>query len=113
MAAPLAPTPVAAPATAQPYVPPDARAGHLNNPKPPYPLLARRRGLQGLTVLTVEVTEDGRPLSIHIKRESGHAMLDRAAVNTVKTWRFVPARRGGRSVRARVEIPIRFELSRG
>jgi TonB family protein len=36
--------------------------------------------------------------------------FDDAAVQAVRSWRFVAARRAGRPVRAWVEIPVRFEV---
>jgi len=82
----------------------------LSNPKPPYPLLARRRGLEGQVLLSVRVQADGRVADVEIKQGSGHAILDQAAVKTLYRWRFVPARRGGHPVSADVEVPILFRL---
>ncbi|MBF0367874.1 MAG: energy transducer TonB [Magnetococcales bacterium] len=102
--------PVSAVKPAETYTPPSSRAGYLNNPKPLYPKLARRRGMEGQVLLTVEVDERGEPLQVKVKQGSGHAILDRSALKAVKKWRFVPARRGQMAIRASVEIPIRFSL---
>lgn len=93
------------------YVPPSARAAYLRNPKPAYPSLARKRGWQGLVLLGVLVAAKGHALEVLVKKSSGHGILDKAAVKAVRTWRFVPATRGGRAVRARLEVPIRFSLN--
>lgn len=93
-----------------PLVPPDVKAAYLANPKPNYPLAARRRGMEGLVVLSVLVGADGNPLQVEIARGSGHDILDSAARESVRTWRFKPAHRGGLGVEARVEVPIRFAL---
>jgi protein TonB len=82
----------------------------LNNPKPPYPLAARRRGAQGRVVLSVHVGADGASEEVRLKRSSGHAVLDGAALQTVQRWRFVPARRGDTPVESWVDVPILFRL---
>jgi periplasmic protein TonB len=94
----------------RPFTPPIGRVALLNNPKPVYPRFARRRGLEGLVLLSVEVDSDGHPLQVKVKQGSGYSVLDRSALQTVKKWRFIPAKRGGIAVRASVEVPIRFSL---
>ena len=71
----------------------------LNNPKPPYPLAARRQGAEGRVVLRAQVLEDGRCTEVHIVRGSGHALLDESALATVRRWRFCASntRRQGRA----------------
>ena len=124
-AAPAA-TPVAAPSAAQPSAPTpaaepgmpatarntdaDYRAAYLNNPRPAYPLLAIRQGAQGQVVLLVEVLPDGRAGRIELEKFSGHAMLDAAAINAVRAWRFTPARKEGLLTTQTVRIPIHFNL---
>ncbi len=92
----------------------EARAdvASLNNPKPPYPLAARRQGLEGTALLSVHVREDGWCTEVRLKQSSGHASLDNAALTTVQRWRFVPARRGNTPVDSWVDQPIRFRLEK-
>lgn len=92
------------------YFPPDNKAAYLQNPNPLYPVQARRKGLQGVVLLTVEVSAEGLPLSLSVKESSGVLLLDDAAVESVRRWKFVAATLGGRPVAAFVEIPIRFML---
>lgn len=107
---------VAATASESPAAPviadtePDYKASYLNNSPPAYPMVARRNGLQGRVVLNVEVLADGICGQINIHTSSGYAMLDNAALQTVKTWRFMPARRAGRAVDKWFMIPIQFSL---
>jgi protein TonB len=84
----------------------------LNNPAPPYPLAARRQGAEGRVVLRAQVLEDGRCAEVRIALGSGHALLDEAALSTVRRWRFVPATRTGVAVSSWVEVPIQFHLDR-
>jgi protein TonB len=90
--------------------PPGFHAGYLRNPPPPYPLVARRNGEQGKVILRVLVTRGGLPASVDIEKTSRSSHLDDAALETVKTWRFVPARQNGQPVDAWVLVPIVFRL---
>jgi protein TonB len=90
--------------------PPSAHASYLRNPPPRYPLIARRNGEQGTVMLKVLVTRDGLPSLVSIEKTSGSSHLDQAALDTVKTWRFAPARRGDQSVEAWVLVPVVFRL---
>jgi protein TonB len=92
------------------YVPPNATAAYLHNPKPFYPSQARQRGMEGVVVLAVRVSAQGRTETVSIKRSSGFALLDNAARKSVSKWRFVPAQQSGRAVAALVDIPIRYRL---
>src|SRR5262245_58866955 len=81
------------------------------NPLPPYPMVARRMGMQGRVELEVLVAIDGHATEVRIRRSSGFALLDDAAVKTVRErWRFVPARRGDTAIESRVTVPIVFRL---
>jgi len=87
-----------------------ARPRYDRNPKPPYPRIARRKGYQGVVVLKVEILPNGRVGELQLKKSSGHPVLDRSALKTVRKWRFIPAQRGGDPTRIWAEIPIKFEL---
>jgi len=95
------------------YVPPLSNVAGMYNPKPPYPALARRRGWQGLVLLTATVNKSGNVMRVIIKKSSGHRLLDQVAMRTVKKWCFKPAQRGGLTVMAKVDVPIRFNLAAG
>ena len=90
----------------------DARVAYAANPRPEYPLLARRMGMEGVVLLSVLVRRDGGVGDIDVQKSSGFPALDDAALRTVRSrWRFVPARKDGEPVDARVTVPIRFHLS--
>src|SRR5437879_3483898 len=91
-----------------------ARVAYGANPLPPYPLVARRLGKEGVVLLEVLVAPDGRAADVRMIRSSGFAPLDESAMTTVRErWRFVPARRDGVAVESRVTVPIRFRLAGG
>lgn len=111
VAAPVAPVvPVAAPPAPVVVTEPDYKAAYLNNPRPPYPMVARRMGWSGKVVLNVEVLAEGSCGDLSIFKSSGHDILDKAAMQTVKSWRFTPARRGGQPVTQWFKVPIQFSL---
>lgn len=85
-------------------------AAYLQNPQPPYPLSARRRGIEGKVLLRAEIRPDGISSRVEVKKSSGWEILDQAALQAVQGWRFSPARRGNEAITAWVEIPINFRL---
>lgn len=91
--------------------PPSFGAAYLNNPAPAYPMSARRMGEQGKVLLKVLVSEDGKAASVQVDRSSGHSKLDEAAVEAVKKWSFVPAKRSNKPMSAYVLVPINFSLN--
>ncbi|MBI3915590.1 MAG: energy transducer TonB [Betaproteobacteria bacterium] len=93
-----------------PPTPPGFNAEYLRNPAPRYPLIARRNGEQGTVTLRLLVTREGVPVQVSVEKSSGSAHLDGAALDAVKTWRFVPARRGAEAVEAWVLVPVVFKL---
>lgn len=78
---------------------------------PRYPYRARRKGQEGRVVLRVRVSPAGSVERLWVQETSGHALLDQAALETVRDWRLVPARRQGRRVAGLIEVPIVFDLN--
>lgn len=87
-----------------------ARPKYRDNPVPSYPRIARKRGHEGRTLLRVEVLETGRVGGIEIAASSGFDVLDRAALESVKKWDFVPGAKNGKKIRQWVVVPIAFSL---
>ena len=87
-----------------------AQPKYAENPKPTYPREARRKGYEGEVILKVEVLPDGRVGQIEVKNSSGFELLDRSALAAVKQWKFVPAKKGEKSIPLWVNIPIKFQL---
>jgi protein TonB len=102
--------PGAGPAPDAAATPPRYGLGSAANPLPRYPREARERGWEGLVLLSVGVAADGRAESVEVRNSSGHSVLDQAAAEAVRRWRFEPARRAGVPVAANAEVPIRFRL---
>lgn len=102
--------PAAPPAPPAPLVLPVFNANYLENPAPQYPPASRRMGEQGQVMLRVYVSPKGRAERVDIKTSSGFDRLDRAAIDAVQSWRFVPARRGEEVVAAWVLVPVSFVM---
>jgi len=77
-----------------------------SNPRPQYPALARVNHWQGIVHLQVWVSTEGRVEKIDMVKSSGHDVLDDAAINAVRYWLFVPARRGDEVVPDVVSVSI-------
>lgn len=99
------------PADHNSFAPPRFGVSGLSNPPPRYPYLARRQGQEGRVVLRVRVSARGDAKAVAIQRSSGYRLLDEAALEAVRKWRFVPASRGGSKVPAPVDVPISFKLT--
>jgi protein TonB len=105
-----APTTASTRTTAPTLSPPRFDADYLRTPPPEYPSFARRRGEEGRVLLRVQVNADGLPRHIEIRTSSGSGRLDEAALEAVRRWKFVPARRGDEAVEAWVLVPVAFSL---
>ncbi len=118
-AAPAAPAPPAppvqqatpAPEAPAPVTPPRTDAAHLNNPAPQYPALSRRLGEQGRVMLDVYILPDGSVGETKLNRSSGFPRLDNAALQAVKTWKYVPAKRGDKPIPFWYVQPVSFVLN--
>lgn len=81
------------------------------NPPPQYPEYARRQGYEGVVMLQVKISPWGHPDEVRVVGSSGYEMLDLAAANGVRDWRFEPARdSGGDFVSTTLRLPIVFKL---
>ena len=78
-------------------------------PPPRYPLAALRRGDSGTVVVRVEVDASGTPGGVALVKRSRARELDRAAMETVRGWRFRPAQQKGQAVAGSLEIPFDFK----
>ena len=106
------PVPKAGPVRAEPppVSPPVYNADYLRNPPPVYPAQAKRLGEQGMVILKVYVNAAGLPEQVEVQTSSGSSRLDQAALNAVRAWTFIPAKRGDRPVPAWVAVPLHFKL---
>jgi protein TonB len=79
-------------------------------PPPEYPDAARKDGKEGRVLLRVLVDEEGKSKLVEINLSSGSQVLDHAAAEAIKRWRFSPARYGDSPTASWVKIPVDFRL---
>ena len=82
----------------------------IKSERPQYPQVARKQGWEGTVVLRINIGAGGDVENVKTQTSSGHAALDESAEQSVKTWRFDPARDGEFRVASVVDLPIRFNL---
>lgn len=87
------------------------KIGSIKNPHPPYPIVARKKGLQGKLILRVSINNDGSVKNVVVGKSSGHKILDKVSKETVEKWVFIPAKKMGKPVEANIKVPIRFLLT--
>lgn len=88
-----------------------AKPDYGTNPKPDYPMVARRRGYEGEVVFNVLVLNDGNIGEMEMVKTSGHSVLDSSAEKALKNWKFIPGMSNGKYVKSWVKVPIQFRLN--
>lgn len=76
---------------------------------PEYSTFARTNHLEGTVVVELVVTEQGTVVAADVV-ESVHSELDKAALDSVMTWKFTPATKDGVAIKQVVRVPITFDL---
>jgi len=77
---------------------------------PVYPAEARAQRLEGQVLLQVVIDREGRVEDSVVVLHSAPP-FDDAAIAALRQWRFTPGRdHNNRTVRVRIEIPMRFQL---
>lgn len=89
---------------------PNSEASELNNPKPPYPAISRKLREQGLVVLKACISASGTLDGLEVRQGSGYSRLDQVALQTVKQWKFIPAKKGNAPISMCYELPVKFIL---
>jgi TonB family protein len=80
----------------------------ISHPTPRYPDRARHDHLSGTGIFELQVrAETGEVTAVSVLSSTGHSILDSAAIQTLKRWRFRP------HIVNRVKIPITFSRSDG
>ena len=83
----------------------------VSTPKPiQYPRWAMRQGWEGRLEIALEILADGSVGRFKVMKSTGHRLLDEAASEAVRTWKFAPAAKAGKFVLTCIEIPVTFQL---
>jgi protein TonB len=86
----------------------EMRARLKSKVEPEYPHEARARGVQGEVLLDVLVGADGNVEDVTVV--SGHPLLNDAALDAVKQWKFEPVEVDGVPAEADTKIRVTFSL---
>lgn len=78
--------------------------------KPEYPYELKRDGVEGLVAVTCVIDESGNVLSASIRKAS-HPAFEKPSLEAIQKWKFKPAKKDGKEVKARVTIPFRFNVN--
>lgn len=81
----------------------------INRVQPEYPERARRNGITGTVRLHVIVGKDGAIKQLEVV--SGHPLLQQAALDAVRQWRYQPTLLNGEPVEVDTTIDIIFSLN--
>ncbi|MFQ5766555.1 MAG: energy transducer TonB [Acidobacteriota bacterium] len=84
----------------------------IYKPRPEYPEMARKAGIQGKVFLQAVISSDGTVKDASVlSSTSTNAGFEEAALKAVKTWRYKPAEQNGRPVDVLFTIVVNFTIS--
>jgi protein TonB len=82
----------------------------VNDVAPRYPELAQRARVEGVVIIEAVIAVDGTVRDARVLRSV--ALLDRAALDAVRQWRYAPTRLNGVAVPVIVTVTVQFRLQR-
>ena len=74
-----------------------------------YPELARRKKISGTVIVEVAVSNEGKVAGTTIV-QGVHPLLDTAAAEALRKYRFTPARQGDKPVKGSIRLPLVYGL---
>ena len=77
---------------------------------PRYPALAQSAGVEGMVILQAVIGEEGSVLDVRVLK--GKPLLDQAAADAVRQWRFTPTLLNGQPVPVVMTVTEAFTLNR-
>ena len=90
----------------------DHPARVLRRGQPRYPSWARNKGIEGFVVLRLFVGAEGTVSKVEVIRSQPPGVFDAAALRAARSYRFAPARKRGRRVKATLVQRMVFRLAR-
>ena len=87
----------------------DVRPARLIKAVPPaYPALARANRVTGDVTLDALIDASGKVTDVKVV--AGHNLLREAAIEALRSWKYEPARLGGRPVPMRLSVTVKFHF---
>jgi len=81
----------------------------LHHVSPAYPDIAKQARVQGIVILECEITAEGDVGRVTVLR--GIPLLDEAAIEAVRQWRYAPTLLQGQPVPVIMTVTVNFRLS--
>jgi protein TonB len=88
----------------------DSDAQVIERSEPNYPIEALNAHEEGEVRLQVALDALGNVEDVRIASSSGSRQLDRAAIESVRSWHFRPAHRAGVAVSGMIDVPVDFRI---
>jgi len=79
--------------------------------EPTYPAIAKAAHVQGTVILAAVIGKDGTIQNLHVV--SGHPLLQGAAMDAVKQWKYRPYILNGEPVEVDTQVVVNFTLAGG
>ena len=80
----------------------------LSKTQPIYPAIAKAARISGTVVLQATISKTGTIENLHVV--SGPAMLQQAAMDAVRTWKYKPYLLNGDPVEVETQVNVVFNL---
>jgi periplasmic protein TonB len=81
----------------------------LHRVEPAYPEISRRAHIKGFVILRSVIGLTRQVEDVQVVK-SVHPLLDAAAIDAVRRWRYEPARLNGRALRVYLWVTVDFRL---
>jgi protein TonB len=86
----------------------DAMSAATTKPSPSYPAIAKQLKVEGEVQVQVLIGEEGKVEGA--TPVAGNPILTKAALDTVKDWKFTPFKNNGKSVKAQTVLSFMFKM---
>jgi protein TonB len=79
-----------------------------SKPQPAYPVIAKQLRVEGEVQVQIVIGEEGKVEGA--TAVAGNPILTKAAIDTVKDWKFTPFKNDGKSVKAQTVLSFVFKM---
>ena len=86
----------------------DAMSAATSKPPPPYPVIAKQLHVEGEVQVQIVIGEEGKVEGA--TAVAGNPILTKAALDTVKDWKFTPFKSDGKAVKAQAVLSFSFKM---
>ncbi len=81
----------------------------MHHVQPVYPPIAQSARIQGIVIIEATIGEDGQVINARVLRSV--PLLDQAALDAVRQWKYMPTQLNGVSVPVIMTVTVTFSLS--